>query len=540
MLRVFTCAVILSAALHETVSAAPPSATYLYPAGAQHGTTVEVIAGGAFEHWPIAARADDAGIAVNVGTEKGKLTVTVASGVKPGRHWIWLYDGQGASVPLPFIVGTLKEVREKEPNDEIKSAQHIALPATVNGRLEKPGDVDCYAVSLKKGQTMVAAFDGWSTLRSPMDAVLQILSSDGFVLDENNDFHGLDPYIAFQVPKDGAYIVRTFAFPAVPDTSIRFSGGESYVYRLTLTAGGYADYTFPLAVERNEPTKVGIVGWNIPVAASIVAIKPGEVSDHVEVVHPQIANDVRFRVEPHRCAVKSADSADPITLEPPISVSSQLIAPRAVDHFVLKAKKSQTLILHVESREIGLPVTAVIRVTDAAGKELARAEPSGLHNDPELSFTPPADGDYPVTVTDLYADGGPRFAYLLRVTRPEPEFTLSVAADRFAVAAGQSIELPVTVQRSNGFNGQIDLQFDGLPLGVEASVLPGKDPAKIIVRLTASGFSRGAGPFHIIGRAKSNTGRDRAATALLPAPFDGAPAVRIHEPWLTITRPAAK
>ena len=46
---------------------------------------------------------------------------------------------------------------------------------------------------------------------------MQVLSSDGFVLEQNHDYHGLDPQVVFTVPRDGTYIVRVFAFPSVTE-----------------------------------------------------------------------------------------------------------------------------------------------------------------------------------------------------------------------------------------------------------------------------------------------------------------------------------
>ena len=47
------------------------------------------------------------------------------------------------------------------------------------------------------------------------------------MLAQNNDYHGLDPQVRLPVPEDGTYIVRMFAFPATPDSSIGFAGGET-------------------------------------------------------------------------------------------------------------------------------------------------------------------------------------------------------------------------------------------------------------------------------------------------------------------------
>ena len=104
----------------------------------------------------------------------------------------------------------------------------------INGRLNKSGDVDTFAVEMKKNQTLVASMEANRRLGSPMDGVLQIVSGRGFVLEQNDDHCGFDPQIAFVAESDGTYFVRAFAFPAKPNSSIRFSGAANYIYRLTV------------------------------------------------------------------------------------------------------------------------------------------------------------------------------------------------------------------------------------------------------------------------------------------------------------------
>src|SRR5438552_2362245 len=103
-------ALLVAALLPAAVAAAPPSVTYLYPAGARRGTTVEVTAAGNFERWPVRAWADRRGVEVRPAKDPGKLSVTVAADVVPGVCWVRLYDEQGASAPRPFLIGTLPEV----------------------------------------------------------------------------------------------------------------------------------------------------------------------------------------------------------------------------------------------------------------------------------------------------------------------------------------------------------------------------------------------------------------------------------------------
>src|SRR5206468_1928559 len=76
------------------------------------------------------------------------------------------------------------------------------------------------------------------------------------------DAVGRDPRVVFEAPADGMYLARVFAFPATPDSSIRFAGGDAFIYRLTLTTGGFLDQAFPLAVSRDDPGPVAAVGTN--------------------------------------------------------------------------------------------------------------------------------------------------------------------------------------------------------------------------------------------------------------------------------------
>src|SRR3954470_23976225 len=77
--------------------AAPPAVTFLYPAGGQRGTTVEVTAGGTFDRWPVQVGTSEKSITATAGKDKGKLSVTIAADAVPGVHWLRLHDDQGAS-----------------------------------------------------------------------------------------------------------------------------------------------------------------------------------------------------------------------------------------------------------------------------------------------------------------------------------------------------------------------------------------------------------------------------------------------------------
>jgi hypothetical protein len=511
--------------------AAPPTFTYLFPAGAQRGKTVEVTAGGVFPRWPVQVWVEGKGIEVKPARDKGRLTVTVADDAVPGTYWIRLFDAEGASSPRPFLVGTLPEVLEQGPKDAKKPQVLASSSLVVNGRLEKPGDVDCFALTLRRGQTLVASLLANRTLGSPMDGVLQVVSADGFVLEHNDDFHGLDPQIVFAVPKDGTYIVRTFAFPAVPDAGIQFAGGEQFIYRLTLTTGGFIDHPFPLAVARAKPGQVELVGWNIPEAARTLPIERTADLDSVTLFHPQVANTVAVRLEPHPAIVqdKANDRRHPQTLALPVTVSGCLERAEAVHVYRFEAKKGQRLSFQVEAQALGFPLSPVLVLTDAAGKSLARAEGPAPGRDPELSFQVPGDGVYQLEVSDLHGGGGPRFLYRLRATPAEPDFDLSLAADRFVLAPGKPLDIPVTVAARNGFDRPIELVVEGLPEGVTAAPLPAAAGTKAITLRLSGGAKPASVPIRIVGKSKGKEELTRTARAALA----GLDASTVNV-WLTV------
>src|SRR5262249_33370778 len=219
-------------------------------------------------------------------------------------RWVRIHDEDGASALRPFVIGSLPEVVEIEPNDAPGSAQCVRVnPATVNGRLSRTGDVDGFAVNLSRGQTLVADLEAARHLGSPMDAVLQVASTDGFVLAQNDDDVGRDPRIIFEAPATAAYIVRVFAFPATPNSSIRFAGGNAFVYRLKVTTAGYLDYAFPLADGRNGPQCVQAIGWNIPKVSQTLPIVANESSETITVFHSSLADSALVRRVPWVTAV---------------------------------------------------------------------------------------------------------------------------------------------------------------------------------------------------------------------------------------------
>ena len=502
--------------------AAPPVLTIFDPPGGQRGSTIDV----AFTPTDtVKVWSSSPNVIVEPSKTKGKFAVRIAPDASPGVVWLRAFNDQGASNLRPFIVGNLPEIAEKSP-------QKIDVPACViNGKLSKTNEVDSFSMPMKKGQTLVASLLANRVLRSPMDAILQVVSADGFVLDQNHDFDGLDPQITYTVPNDGVYTVRVFCFPSQPDTSIRFMGGDLYQYRLILSREAFADHAMPLAVTKVKPSPVNIVGWNLSDdVKQLPVVGTPDDEDVVSLFHPKLPNSIGVRLEPH--ATWNATDAEFLKrtepLATPFSLTGRIDKSNAMNVFPFVAKKGQPLLIEIESRTIGLSLTPVLRILDTTGKVLQRAEPSALDQDTKLTFQPPADGVYRIEVSDHYREGGPRFVYRLRVAVPQPDFALTVASDRFTITPGKPLEIPVTIVPTNGFKGDIALTAEGLPEGVKATVT--KSDAKIITLQFVADKGGINAPFRIVGRTKTMPEVVRTARVKLADLDESLPYLWVHAP----------
>jgi len=518
-------------------SAAPPTLSHVFPAGGQRGAKSVVTCAGKFD-WPV--KVDAPGIDVVAGTESGKLEISIPADLPADRVWIRLYNAEGASVLVPYLVGQLPEVNEQEPNNTTRSAQALPDPnITVNGALAA-ADVDAFAVKLEAGQTLVAALDANTRLGSPMDAILQVVSADGIVLAENHDDLGLDPRLAYTAAKAGPVIVRLFAFPAAPDTTIAFRGGENYIYRLTLTTGPYVTETLPLAVAQANPGTVEVLGWNVPPGTKVPVVAFGgsrladrqefEVLDELRrspdarlgfALAAGQACFARVRLSPFTAAAAVApspiDPNNPVVLPLASSMTGCLKTQRQTDTYRLPLQKGQQIVVSVESQSLGLPLDPVVQLIAPNGAVVAEVDDTGASHDAVLTHVATLDGDFRVTVRDRYAQGGTRYLYLLTARLEEPDFDLSLAADALVVPADKPAELTVKVVRRkapSGTVGPITIEATGLPPGVTAPALvsepagPTAGEVKLAFTSIGQAFS---GPFKIVGKATQPVEKQRTA-----------------------------
>jgi hypothetical protein len=127
---------------------------------------------------------------------------------------------------LRVALGDVPERQEAEPNDAVDRAERVELPVVVNGRIDRPGDIDRFAFTAAKGRVYRLAVTS-AGLDLPLDPVLTVTDHAGKTMATvDDDGPSPDPKLDWTAPADGDYVVT------VADRS--HHGGEEYVYRLDM------------------------------------------------------------------------------------------------------------------------------------------------------------------------------------------------------------------------------------------------------------------------------------------------------------------
>ncbi|HUR45244.1 MAG TPA: hypothetical protein VMZ27_05135 [Candidatus Saccharimonadales bacterium] len=486
--------------------AAAPVLEHIYPVALQAGSTNSVQFTGKFDPWPIKIWSDTAGLHFQAETNSGKVLVTVDSSTPPGPHLVRAYNNAGTSEPRFLIVTTEPQILENEPNDLYKKAQHIAaLPGHVNGRLDKSGDVDCYALHLEKDQTLIASVEAF-VLMSPMDAALRLLNTNGVeVAFNHDDGRSLDPCLTWKATETGTYILQLFAFAHPAGSDIKFTGGNNCVYRLHLLGGPYLRYTLPLGVQRNTNNILELVAWNLPGEPRRLTIGAGEIPEGTTEKSIAVAGiggaiTVPVSIAPETIFHSRSNAAQSMSV--PFSVTGCIAQPGEIHRFEFSAQKGDHLRMQLRSAFFGFPLDAWLSVEDSNGKEIARNDDSGSP-DPALDWTSTNTSSFVLSVGSVLHRGGPDYLYHLAVERASPDWKATVASSSFAITPGQTNDVKVSIKRLNGFTKPLQLDVGGLPTnilcsGVEVS---GKANDAILKFISTEDASPTNLTFHIVAKS---------------------------------------
>ncbi len=176
-------------------------------------------------------------------------------------------DGPARYEPTPIIgeapanvfaieLDDLPEMIEQGPNDELTLATPVEAPVVFNGRIERPGDIDCW--SFRGTKDVIYDIDlRAARLGSPLDSVLVLFDADGKELARSDDLSGsqTDSQLRFTAPVDGVFRLRV-------EERLASRGGQAFAYRLRV-AQAIPDFrlqlvTDALSIDRGAEAKLKV------------------------------------------------------------------------------------------------------------------------------------------------------------------------------------------------------------------------------------------------------------------------------------------
>ncbi len=520
---------ILMALCHSSL-AAPPELTRIEPPGCQRGSESLVTIKGKWQKWPPQFWVDVPGVQIVAQEKEGTVKVIVPPETPPVPMRVRIFDPvgtkdyEGASAVRYFFLDALPVVSDQEPNDDWLKPQAIANRQVVYGVLNKRNDVDGYRITLQSGQRVFLNVDASRWLGSPLDACLQVVGARGVVVAQNLDARELDPQLEFVAPRDGDYVVRVFGFPATPDSTIGFAGGENYQYRLTVTTDGYVDGAFPSVSHITAIEPIYARGFGLP--EPTIALKI------FQPLHMQtswgyaesFAGAVQLNRTEHQVIREGTEEAIQ-TVSLPCVVCGTIETNEDEDCYAFEAEKGTAWEFSLRSRSMHYPLDGVLVVEDAEGKVLNQVDDERQERDPRITWKAPATGRYRIKVKDLHGFGGADYHYQISARPAVPRYTIKVDGQNIKGKVGEPFEVKVNVERPDkGKDRLIVRAFADEELLEQAAVESsgeGESAKQVTLRLIASKPYQG--PLHLSVSAEAAEGS-----------ISGLPYHQLDELWLSV------
>ena len=303
---------------------------------------------------------------------------------------------------------------EREPNDSTRSAQPLKLPVTIDGRTSRPSDVDWFSFRGKKGvhyeidcEVPAAGSAAWPTLL--------LADETGRRLQFQRSVEQADRRCRFdwQAPADGTYRIR------IRDQRYGARGGSDFIYRLTVRKAtpdfelSLASEFVNLAPEKTVHVAVSVRrfgGFEEPISLQVLGLPKG-VTAKTELIQGKLK-----RVEIAIKCDKTAVSGD-ATL-------------RIIGRGRAGLKKLEHAARSTNMRKL------------VSSLQAARGMFSG-----DSRHSGPPEGGTPALADSLHL-----------TVRHRPVFRLYCAEAYQYAHRGSVFMYPMTVERLNGFDGEIIIQ----------------------------------------------------------------------------------
>lgn len=493
---------------------------FIYPAGAQKGTTVEVTVGGQGISKAEAIIISGSGVSgeliplpegarpkkkkkKNIGEEDNlqladqvRFRITVDKDAELGMRDVRLQLPSGVSNRLYFEVGQLPDVFED--GGAGLSATAKSLPVTFNGQVMR-SDVDRFRFRATKGQQLVLQVKGRVFVPYMADAVpgwfqpiIKLYGPDGKEVAYNDDytFH-VDPVLFFKVPAGGDYEVE------INDALYR--GREDFVYRIDVGELPFITSISPLGGRCGRKQTITLKGYNLGTPS--IRVKPsaeGCISVSVKGRGGLNSNTVLFHSDGRK-------QADPAKSEPNTSAGKafgmalgqtcegSFNSPMESRWYSFTLDRKTQVHMEILARRLGAPTDARLTLYDDKMKVLKDVD--DYEDDSDYMATHFADpqltvnlkkGHYLIRIVESQSKYGDGYGYRLTLAEAEPDFSLNIEPSTFTVPSGGTGIFNVILTRKQNFKGAVTVTVGNLPKGFTYSAGPLTAGAKrCLVTVTA-------------------------------------------------------
>ena len=456
---------------------------------------------------------------------------------EPGERELRLAAPMALSQPLVFCVGQLPEFNKpapsrRQPNPGANRGAKRQCPDSRSRPSNRA--LSCHAWSTARScpaawtvtASRRAKGSGWSspsTARELMpyladavpgwfQAAVSLYDAQGHEVAyaDHYRFHP-DPVLFYEVPKDGEYVlqIRDSIYRGPRGFCLSHHGGRTAVRHRHLPAGrpgGRANHRQADRLESSRRHADPRMTRDVAPGVYPLSVRAEKfVSNHRPLCRGHVAG-----MSSHGRQTIRRPTAQPVTL--PVIVNGRIEQPGQWDVFRFQGARRRGNRRRSHRAPAGFP--AGFR----AQTDRRRRQTTGLQRRLRGQGRRPANalrrflsprhaagaGAYYLYLGDAQHQGGPEYAYRLRLSPPRPDFALRVVPSSLAVRGGMSVPFTVYALRRDGFSNEITLALKDAPAGFTLS--GGTVPAnQDQVRLTLT-----APPTLAPGVLQSRRGRTRA------------------------------
>lgn len=484
---------------------------YIYPAGAERGTTADIVVGGLNVNKATSVIVSGKGVTAQIIqptqdelkaikkkkfrklddqsspqlADQLKIRVTIDKNAVPGLRDLRLESTAGVSNKLNFEVGQYPNVLEVKGSTAQKPNQVEKLPAVLCGQI-LPGETDYFSFKAARGITLVASVKARALVPFIADAVpgwfqsvISLKNSKGKEVAYCDDYRNdVDPTIIYKVPENDTYTL------VIHDAVYR--GREDFTYRIDVGEIPFIESIYPAAGKTGKNTILKLKGVNLK--SNILIYHPRKEGYNfvvTEGVNGALSNPVPFWAVNAASNLLVNDNKKRQISDNQVFIDTLDIKSRSKTYTYI-AKANETVTFNVMARRIGSLLDGRLRLLDVSGKLLAESDDveddmQGLmtfHADPQLTYTFKTPGKYELELEDVLDNRGRDYFYVLEKKKTIQPFEVFVSPAILSVAQGGTSIFTVTFDYKTKINGKIDLNISGLPAGTELSNMTALAPQK--------------------------------------------------------------